>query len=154
MADLGKILNKVLPLRSDGSLPDPITRTEMERRLLAIAYPIRPVNGIDSALVIGGLQAMADFGLVRFTNGKGTGGATRVGSDLVYRTVTDFGPPATGFGPPPGHGTKETLIDENGKAHDFHIGADADAERQRIQRVRRSAYIEQIRKDLAEGVAV
>ncbi len=109
MADLGRILDKVLPLKDDGSLPDPITRSEMERRLLAIAYPTRPKNGIDSAMVIGVLQAMADFGLVRFTNGRGTGGATRVGSDLVYRTVTDFGPPATAFGAPLGHGTEVDL---------------------------------------------
>jgi len=156
MADLAKILDAVLP---EGS--EPISRDEFEERLIAVLYPRRVTGGtrhtyIDAALVHGTLQALGDFGLVRFSNAKGNGGATRVGSDLVYRTDVVIPDTANRFGlpaRPANHGTREAIVDEHGDVHHFPIGAQADAEKARIQRVRKNEYIAKIRRDLAEEIA-
>lgn len=148
MPDLGIILDKAWPLKADGSLPDPITRAQLEQRLMRIGVGAA-IGYVDNAQVTGAVQALADFGCIRFSGANG-GGATRIPSDIVHRTVTTLGPARSRFGPPPGHGTKQAITDEFGKDHDFPIGEQADAEVARVLAVRRQRRVDQIKADLAE----
>lgn len=159
MADLGNILNKALPLNKDGSLPAPITLNEFERRIHDVLYPRvregrdeagrRVVLSPDNALISGSVQALADFGCIRYTSPTG-GPSTRARTDLIHRTVTDLGPARSQFGPSPGHGTRQSVEDEFGVEHMIPI-ADVADEIARVRAARKRQRIEQIRADMIEA---
>ncbi len=166
MSDLGYLLDQVMPLKADGSLPEPITRSEFERRLIEVLYPSRHrvsldrnglnwrnVTYIDNALVTGTIYSMSHgFNAIRYSGAKEGRHATGAGSDLIHRTGRNDGPSDMRFSKTPAqHGTRESLIDENGVAHDFRVGEDADRERARTFAARRHQRVEQLKQDMIEA---
>ena len=156
MPDLGILLERCLPLKADGSLPDPIARSEMERRVCEVLYPSRHrvTTGrnptyIDTSMITGSVQALGDAGCIRYSAHDGVHGATRVGTDLIHRIVGHIGaarPPS--LSGPRGE-VKVALVNEDGKEIQVPRSQAAE-ESARINRIKRNARIEQIRRDLAE----